>query len=373
MKEKKTKILYVVSTLRQSGPTNQLKGIISNLDKSKYEAQVLTLSPEPKNTRLNDFIHLGIEVESLDLSRFQFQLNGKQLLKKYMDKYNPDIVHTSGVRADTVVSKLNVPSKHCMTIRNYAYDDYIAKFGSVVGKFAAESNIKAMKRCKYVICCSKSLKDMYMKILPQDLYVVQNGVDTKKFKTADDIESKYSLRNSLNLPSDKVVFIAVGSLIKRKDPITIIKAFKAANVENKAILILLGDGDLMDQCVNEAYDNILIKGNVSNVDDFLKASDIYISASESEGLPNSVLEAGRCGVNLILSDIPQHREVFENNLEYASLFNVGDKEKLTEHIESEILKFPNAINHDLANYIEVNFANEVMSKKYQDIYGFMIS
>ena len=280
MKEKKTKILYVVSTLRQSGPTNQLQGIISNLDKSKYEVQVLTLSPEPKNTRLNDFIHIGIEVESLNLSRLKFQLKGKQILKKYIDGYNPDIVHTSGVRADIVVSKLNVPSKHCMTIRNYAYEDYIAKFGSIVGKIAAESNIKAMKRCNYVICCSESLKGMYMKILPQNLYVVQNGVDTKKFSPADDIGSKYSLRNSLSLPSDKVVFTVVGSLIKRKDPITIIKAFKATNIENRAVLILLGDGDLMDQCANEADDSILITTDIAFVVDFFTSSASYLSASD---------------------------------------------------------------------------------------------
>ena len=55
MKEEKIKILYVVSTLRQSGPTNQLKGIISNLDKRKYEALVLTLSPEPKKTLVDNF------------------------------------------------------------------------------------------------------------------------------------------------------------------------------------------------------------------------------------------------------------------------------------------------------------------------------
>ncbi|HCX63323.1 MAG TPA: group 1 glycosyl transferase [Clostridiales bacterium] len=368
MKEKRTKILYVVSTLRQSGPTNQLKGIISNLDKSKYEAQVLTLSPEPKNTRLNDFTHLGIEVASLNLSRVQFQIKGKQLLKIYMDKLNPDIIHTSGVRADTVVSKLNVSSKHCMTIRNYVYDDYVAKFGSVVGKIAAESNIKAMQRCKYVICCSKSLKDMYMKILSQNLYVVQNGVDTKKFKPVEDIESKHSLRDSLNLPRDKVIFIAIGSLIKRKDPVTIIEAFKAVNIENKAVLILLGDGDLMNQCMNVSNNNILLKGNVDNVNDFLKASDVYVSASESEGLPNSVLEAGRCGVNLILSNIPQHLEVFENNLDFISLFNVGDTEKLTEAMEKEIRGFSNEINYDLSNYIEENFSNEVMSRKYEKIY-----
>lgn len=369
--ENKIRILYVVSTLRQSGPTNQLLGIVGNLDKTKYDAEVLTLSPEPNNSRINDFITSNIKVYSLNLSRLQFQLKGKQSLKRYISKFKPDIIHTSGVRADTVVSKLNVNQKHCMTIRNYAYDDYVAKFGNFIGKITAKSSMQSMKRCKYVICCSKSLKDMYMKILPQELYVVQNGVDTKKFKPVD-TESKITLRDSLGIPNDKVIFIAVGSLIKRKDPSTIIQAFKAANFKNRAALVILGDGDLMEQCKKESDDNILLKGNVKNVNDFLKASDIYVSASESEGLPNSVLEAGRCGLNLILSDIPQHREVFENNLNYISLFSVKDIEKLTEAIEKEINEFSNEINQSLANYIEEYFGNEVMSKKYQDIYDYMI-
>ncbi|MGG1687211.1 glycosyltransferase [Pseudalkalibacillus sp. NRS-1564] len=161
-------------------------------------------------------------------------------------------------------------------------------------------------------------------------------------------------------------------MIKRKDPSTIIQAFKAANHKYKAVLVLLGDGDLMEQCKEESDDNIILKGNVNNVNDFLKASDVYVSASESEGLPNSVLEAGRCGLNLILSDIPQHKEVFENNLDYISLFNIGDIKKLSKAIEKEISECSSEINHDLANYIEKYFGNKIMSEKYQEIYDYMI-
>ena len=372
LSENKIRILYVVSTLRQSGPTNQLLGIISNLDKSKYETQILTLSPEPGNSRINDFIDSGIKVSSLNLSRANFQLRGKRALMNYMTESTPDIIHTSGVRADTAVSKLNLVGKHCMTIRNYASDDYVAKFGNIVGKLAAASGINAMKRCNYVICCSNSLRDMYREILAQEIYVVQNGVDVKKFKPVNDLESKYELRDKLELPRDKVVFIAVGSLIKRKDPITMIQAFKAANVENNAVFVLLGDGDLMEQCQDESDGNIIFKGNVKNVSDFLQASDICVSASESEGLPNSVLEAGRCGVDIILSDIPQHREVFENNLDFVSLFKLGDTEKLNESIGNRITGSSNQINYQLALYIKENFSNEVMSRNYEEIYQNMM-
>ncbi|MBF7096113.1 glycosyltransferase, partial [Alkalibacter mobilis] len=244
----KIKVLYIVSTLRSSGPTNQLLGKISNLDKKKFEAKVLTLSPDPSNNRRDDFVAANIELDSLNLSRVQFQLKGKTLLKQYISAYNPDIVHTTGVRADIAVSKLKVESKHCMTIRNYAFDDYVAKYGNFIGKKAAKSSIKAMQKCEYVICCSKSLKEMYSKILPQELFVVQNGVDTIKYAPLDKKESKINLRESLALPIDKVILTAVGSLIKRKDPITIINAFKNANKENNAVLLLLGDGDLMEEC-----------------------------------------------------------------------------------------------------------------------------
>jgi len=368
----KIKVLYIVSTLRSSGPTNQLLGKISNLDKKKFEAKVLTLSPDPSNNRRDDFVAANIELDSLNLSRVQFQLKGKTLLKQYISAYNPDIVHTTGVRSDIAVSKLKVESKHCMTIRNYAFDDYVAKYGNFIGKIAAKSSSKAMQKCEYVICCSKSLKEMYSEILPQELFVVQNGVDTIKYAPLDKKESKINLRESLALPTDKVIITAVGSLIKRKAPISIINAFKNANKENNAVLLMLGDGDLMEDCKKIADNNVLLKGNVKNVNDYLKASDIYVSASESEGLPNSVLEAGRCGLNMILSDIPQHREVFENNLDYITLFNVGDDAGLSEAMHKKIAQNNSSINFEIAKFIEVNFANEVMSKKYQEIYDSMI-
>ena len=43
----------------------------------------------------------------------------------------------------------------------------------------------------------------------------------------------------------------------------------------------------------------------------MNISDVYVSASKSEGFSISVLEALSCGLGLFLSDIPSHREVVE--------------------------------------------------------------
>lgn len=367
------KILYVVSTLRRTGPTRQLLGLVKNLNKDAFKVKILTLSPEPIDTMIKEFIDADIEVDSLNLSRAEFVIKGKSALKKYIEKYNPDIIHTSGIRADTAVSNMKLMKKHCMTVRNYVYEDYISKYGNIIGKIAAMYGIKSIRNCKYVICCSKTLKHMYEKILPaKELYVVQNGIDIDKFKPSLNFEEKISKRQTLGIPQECMVFLAVGSLIKRKDPISIIKAFKNANYKNKAILILLGDGELMEQCKNESDENVIIKGNVKNVEDYLKAADVYISASRSEGLPNSVLEAGSCGLNLILSDIPQHREIFEENPSLVRFFKVGDIEDLSSQINKLLKENKRDVNLLISEYIRDKFSDKVMSKNYEKIYYYMI-
>lgn len=369
---RKHKVLYIVSTLRQSGPITQLLSIISNLDKNNFEPLVLTLSPEPQNSMKKEFLQENIGLASLNLSRKQFLLHGKKELKKYINYFEPNVIHTSGVRADTVVSKLNLETPHCMTIRNFALEDYTAKFGKVIGGIAAQSNIKAMKKCRYVIFCSKTLQRMYEDLLSQKTYVIQNGVNIEKYRPAEDIQMKNQIRDSLQLPNDQIIFLVIGSLIKRKDPLSIINSFKKANLAGKAQLILLGEGELMDQCKNEANESIFVKGNVPNVKDYLKAGDGYISASESEGLPNSVLEAGSSGLNLILSDIPQHREIFERNLDFVKMFQVSETNKLTRQIEKYVQENNHTINTKLAKYIHHNFSNKNMSKKYGEMYEKMI-
>ncbi|EJF7529755.1 glycosyl hydrolase family 1, partial [Escherichia coli] len=96
----KKKVLYVVSTLKRSGPINQLYNLINNFSKYEFDLTIVTLSPEPQDSKLDDFINLGINVITLGLSRLKGVFFAKHKLKKIIDKINPDIVHSQGVRAD---------------------------------------------------------------------------------------------------------------------------------------------------------------------------------------------------------------------------------------------------------------------------------
>ena len=115
----KKKILYIVSTLKSSGPINVLFNLIKYLNRDSFEPFILTLSPEPKNSSLSRFQKLGVRVHSLNLSRVQGFIIGKYALKRFVEEHCPDVVHTHGIRADMLSAQCLQPYKRVSTIHNY--------------------------------------------------------------------------------------------------------------------------------------------------------------------------------------------------------------------------------------------------------------
>jgi glycosyltransferase involved in cell wall biosynthesis len=106
----------------------------------------------------------------------------------------------------------------------------------------------------------------------------------------------------------------------------IIEAFNSYSKKKKGSLVVLGDGSEMSELrsLSKENDNIHLLGNVTNVLDYLLASDYFISSSFSEGLPNTVLEALSTGLATILSDIPSHLEIAEVCSSSCEIFSLKD-------------------------------------------------
>ena len=66
---RKIKLVYVVSTLGRTGPTRQLYNLIRHLDRERFQAEVITMSPNPPGNLEQDFLDLGITVHTLALAR----------------------------------------------------------------------------------------------------------------------------------------------------------------------------------------------------------------------------------------------------------------------------------------------------------------
>ncbi|MGA9960634.1 MAG: glycosyltransferase family 4 protein, partial [Acidobacteriaceae bacterium] len=110
-------------------------------------------------------------------------------------------------------------------------------------------------------------------------------------------------------------------------------------------------------------------GRVDNVQEYLCASDYFLSASIAEGLPNSVLEAMAVGLPCVLSDIPPHREIHDLDPGSSLLFKVRDSDDMAASLDA-ITKMDWEKMHDASVNITHNYLSaEIMSNQYQEIYS----
>jgi glycosyltransferase involved in cell wall biosynthesis len=102
----------------------------------------------------------------------------------------------------------------------------------------------------------------------------------------------------------------------------------------------------------------------------LASADVYISASETEGFPLSVLEARRCGLYLILSDIVSHREVLESEPGGGTLFQPGHTRALREVLVSSHAALT---TRPLPHTPPSMFSAAQMADRYNDLYDRLLT
>ncbi|PMP01117.1 hypothetical protein BCS95_15030 [Vibrio breoganii] len=361
---KKNKILYIVSTLSQSGPTNQLLNIIRNLDLEYFEPIVLTLSSEPTESLKYKYDELNIKVVTLALNRIEGIFKSKALLIDKIHEIQPSIIHTQGLRADSLLSKINLDIPWLMTSRNYPYEDYPMKFGQLKGRLMAYIHLAAMVRCNNVIACSKTISNALVKHNIK-AYSIQNGVDNEAVASGADI----------NLPElERPIFISVGSLIPRKNMDFIIDAFNVYSKNHSGSLIILGNGPEFNRLKKKANSQkVFMQGSVSNVIRYLSHSDYFLSSSLSEGLPNTVLEGLNAGLPSLLSDIPSHKEIAMETPSCVSIFKLNNGvEALAENLASVKELLPEVSHENAKILARTVFSASSMSNKYQSLYKELI-
>lgn len=362
---KKINVLYIISNLTKCGPVNILYGIIKNMSNDKFNINILTLSKEKDNSMLNEFKALDINVYDMNISRVGMQIYGKRKFQKIVNKINPDIIHTHGIRAELYSSRY-ITKNIFTTIHNYPHKDFIMEYGKVLGSYMVNKEIKIIKKISNPIACSKSISEEIKSLFNCDIDYIQNGIDIKKYNKITNLE-KISLKNKLGINKNSKIIISVGRLIDRKNPIKIIESFIQSNIKDEYTLIMLGDGNLKEECEKYSCKNILVLGEVSNVSDYLNIADIFISSSKAEGLPNAVLEAMACGLMVILSDINPHKEIIDNNTESGILFDLNNDElvNILNNIHNLDLEFRSLKCREI---VEEYFSDVAMSRKYQDKY-----
>ena len=363
------RIAYLVTSCKKVGPIQQTLNIIKNLDKSKFEPILITISPEPDDdtSQLAKFTsickHLHVPISKLDII-----IGNYKKLKEVLDEIRPDVIHSLGVFPDYAISRIK-KYPQIITLRNSVWDDYPAKFGKFKGTVLARLHIYAMKNADMTVTCSESLSNIYRKKLSMDYKYVCNGVDIDNYTKASENE-KNELRKKLSLPSNAFIFVYSGQMIERKNQEFLIEVFSEIFKNEDTVLLLLGDGAEYEKLASKYQNvsNIIFKGNVINVNEYLKSSDVYVSTSKSEGMPNGVLEAMATGLPVILSDIEQHKEILDRDNRIGYLYAHDNKEDLSQKMKKIITDNISELSERSYDSAHINFDAKINCQLYEGLY-----
>jgi glycosyltransferase involved in cell wall biosynthesis len=176
-------------------------------------------------------------------------------------------------------------------------------------------------------------------VLPIDACVFQvaNAVDMVAIRNAAYSESASFSRYKQNI-------LVVGRLVPEKAVDIVIKAISLLPSTLDVGFLIMGEGPLREE-IEAGIKDAGVDGRVflsSYRQDWwglLKSASALVSMSRVEGQPNVVLEAMAAGCPLIVSDIPEHREILSDDS--ASFVPVNDSVELAASIKN-LLSDPDA-------------------------------
>ena len=148
---------------------------------------------------------------------------------------------------------------------------------------------------------------------------IPNGVNLQRFRpvvSEQELTARESLRDRLGIPADHKVIAVVGAIMPRKGPDKVLQAWRQIlpRFPNTHVLFVGPRADTHDlklkafgediaQLVSSsaAPEQVHFTGIVDDVDNYLRAADLFILASSREGTPNSVFEAMATGLPCLVT------------------------------------------------------------------------
>ena len=183
-----------------------------------------------------------------------------------------------------------------------------------------------------IIANSMAGRKYWVNILPKNTIActISNAVDIAAIRNV--APSNCELVNK-----NKKLILVVGRLTEQKSIETIIRSISLITDRKDFQVLIIGNGPLkleLEFMVRKLKldKDILILPYQSDWWGLLKVADMLVSMSLYEGQPNVILETMAAGCPLIVSDIPEHRELLDDNS--AILVQVKNAVKLSEAVNS---------------------------------------
>lgn len=185
-------------------------------------------------------------------------------------------------------------------------------------------------RADWVISPSHDLRARLQALgLKRPVEVIPNGIDLRPFQRPQE----EGIRRSLGVSDSEFLCIYVGRLADEKDLHVLIDQFcEAVRLASNLSLLVVGGGPKRRELERRSFRlplqrRIMFTGPVppGRIPGFLAAADLFISASQSEVLPISAMEAQAVGLPIVARHAPGFDEIVEPEITGLLAGDSGDE------------------------------------------------
>ncbi|MFO3798080.1 MAG: glycosyltransferase, partial [Anaerolineales bacterium] len=233
----------------------------------------------------------------LHLNKIIYQFSAYYTAKRLHKHYHFDAIwammaHSCGVPAGMFKKRFpGVP--YVLTLQEGDPPEYIEQKMKIFGKLFPEG----FSRADVIQSISTFLQGwaLHMGFRGKQV-IIPNAVDTKKFMVELSAERRQELRQELGLAENDIVLVTTSRLVHKNAVDDVIKAMALLPAEVKFIVFGIGpDEDKLKSLIADLKlgDRVSLRGQIGHdvMPSYLKACDIFIRPSRSEGMGNSFVEA----------------------------------------------------------------------------------
>jgi len=176
---------------------------------------------------------------------------------------------------------------------------------------------------------------------PRTFFLLPWAVDNERFENAcrfapgerDAMRAQHGIR-------DRVAFVFSAKLVARKDPMTLLRAYRQMQHRERAAIVFLGDGELrpeLERFTREhgLQDDVHFEGFVNQLDlpKRYAMCDVFVLPSVYEPRGAVINEAMACGLPVIVTDRCGSIGDIVRDGENALIYPAGDAAALARHMD----------------------------------------
>lgn len=317
------RVVHVIDSLNRGGAEVMLTAMAPHFQARGVACDVVALLRRPSSLE-QSLLDNNIRLQFTDVPKL-YSLRQIPVLSKLLRGYDLIHVHLFPAQLWTVMAAARW--RHCVplvTTEHTAWKSRRRWWQKPVDQWMYQ-------RYKRIACISDATAESLVQWCPgvaDRVTLIPNGIPLGAFENASPADLD-------GVPKNAVRLVFVARFYAPKDHATLLRALPAVP---DAHLILVGDGPFRTRLEQMAQslgirNRVTFLGEREDVAAVLKASDIYIHSTYSEGFGIAACEAMAAGLPVVASDVPGLAQLVAG---VGILFPVEDDKALAYHLNALI-------------------------------------